>query len=454
MKKISVIGLGYVGLVTLCCFSYLGYNVIGTDIDKKKIRQLTKGTCPFYEPELDSLLERGLQNNTINFTEDVGSAVRETDIVFICVGTPQDITGDVDLSHVENVSKIIGENMNGYKVIVEKSTVPVKTAEKIRAIITNKNNVLNNSVTFSIASNPEFLREGEAVKNFLEPERIVIGTDNETAQKWLDEIYQSFSCPKIFTDITTSELIKYACNSFLAMKISYINLMADVCDKIDADIDTLSLVMGMDQRIGKSYLHAGIGYGGSCLLKDVNTFSKTLGQYEIHAGILQEVSEINSKRINRILEKARLHFNELNGLKVTILGLAFKKNTDDIRESQSIKLIERLALEECHISCYDPKAMKNAKRYFKSKKYNVEFSDNPYTILNKANLVFIMTDWDEFSQIDFSILKASSHNTVIIDGKNFLDAKTIASYGLKYEGVGRKRNNDVINQNFTTTDLA
>lgn len=436
MKNISVIGMGHVGLITLCCLAKQSHDVIGTDTDEKKLATLRSGECPLYEPGLSDLLFEGMQKGSISFAADVGEAVRKTDIVFICVGTPPGRDCSVDLSQIQEVSRVIGSNLNNYKVIVEKSTVPVNTANFIKRTVQNNLKPGFEDIKFDVVSNPEFLREGQAVQDFFHPERIVIGTENETAQEWMRELYSPFSCPIIFTDIATSELIKYACNSFLATKISFINLVANMCEKVAADVKMVAAAMGLDSRIGNSFLHAGIGYGGSCLPKDIKAFADMLESHEIDSGLLNEVIKINDQRIGHIIEKAMKHIGNFCEKRVLVLGLAFKKDTDDIRESQSIRLIEALLAQKSVITCYDPRALDNARNYFSPCDHKLTFCEDIYKAFTEIDIAFIMTDLDEICSIDFDVVKQKSGEVVIIDGKNLLDGSYVRSFGLRYEAIG------------------
>lgn len=434
MARLCVVGLGYVGLVTASCFASLGHSVAGLDKDQKKIDLLSRGISTFFEPGLDELLKSGLEKGLLFFTDDSKTAVSQAEIIFICVGTPPHENGMAEMSQVEEVSRCIAGSINGYKLIVEKSTVPAGTAERIRQTI--KMACQNADASFDVASNPEFLKEGSAVSDFMYPDRIVLGADNDRAREKLRELYQDFKCPVLFTDIPTAELIKHASNAFLAMKISFINLVADICEKVGANIKQVAFGLGYDKRIGREFLNAGAGYGGSCFPKDLKAFSAMADALGINTTLLKEVDRINEKRICLIVEKIEDALWVCKNKNIAVLGLAFKSNTDDVRESPGIKLIKELINRGGIISCYDPKAMDNARSELSGAKGLVTFAENPYDAARMTDAVVFMTEWPEFARMDFQKLRETMRTPVIIDARNMLVPNEVVKYGFWYKGIG------------------
>ena len=373
-QKLCVVGLGYVGVVTASCFARLGHMVIGVDNNPQRVELLSMGRLPFFEPGLDELLKEGLAKGNLSFSSDIDHAIRESKIVFICVGTPADENGQADLGQVEEVSRCIARNLNEYKLIVEKSTVPAGTAGKISQAIKLVN--LNGSHAFDMASNPEFLREGSAVSDFMAPDRVILGVESRRAAELARELYRDYDCPVLITDIATAELTKHASNAFLAMKISFANLMADICEKVGADIRMLADGMGYDKRIGREFLNAGAGYGGSCFPKDIKAFAALAGNLGIDPNLLQEIDRINERRIYSIVRKLEDALWVCRNKRIAVLGLAFKCNTDDVRESPGLKLIKQLAAKGSQIVCYDPRAMDNARNELNSLGIQVAFVEN------------------------------------------------------------------------------
>lgn len=434
MAKLCVIGLGYVGLVTASCFASLGHQVTGVDKCQNKLDILKKGTLPFYEPDLEQLLKQGLENNLLAFTGDVSQAVEQSEIIFICVGTPPDEKGRADMSQVEEVAREIAPNIKSRMLIVEKSTVPVGTAERITQTISLVNG--GKGFPFAVASNPEFLREGSAVADFLHPDRIVLGVDSNWSRLLLQELYAGFDCPILTTDTTTAELIKYASNTFLAMKISFANLVANICERAGADINLVADGMGYDRRIGRAFLNAGAGYGGSCFPKDVKAFAATAAALGIDNTLIKEVNRINEKRIDFIMEKIKDALWVVKNKKIAVLGLAFKQNTDDIRESPGIKLIRELVKDGSKVACYDPRAMHNAAPELSSLKDSLTLAATPYDAADKADALVFMTEWPEFLQLDFSQIRQLMRTPVIIDGRNMLPSAKLEQLGFIYNGIG------------------
>jgi len=429
--KIGVIGLGYVGLTTALTLAKLGFKVYGNDKDKIKLEKLKKGICPIYEPGLNELLAEMLEKRQIEFLEDITETIKISNVIFICVGTPTNPDGSPDLSQVEEVSKIIAENLNGYKLIVEKSTVPVQTAQWIKRTIKLYS---NENADFDVASNPEFLREGSALHDTFNPDRIVIGVENERAKEILLKIYEKINAPKIITDVNTAEIIKHASNAFLAMKISFINMIADLCEKTGADIKKVAEGMGYDKRIGREFLNAGIGYGGYCFPKDVKAFYHIGKSYGLDFSLLEIVERINNSRIDRVMEKLKNALWNLKNKKIAIWGLSFKPNTDDIREAPSIKIVKKLLEEGSIVSAYDPKAIENFKKLFP----NITYGRDKYEVLENANALLIVTEWDEFKNVDFEKMRKLMRTYIIIDGRNIFECEEVLKYKFEYYPIGRK----------------
>ncbi len=432
--KISIIGTGYVGLVTAVGLAELGHQIVATDKDLTKIYKLQAGIIPIYEPGLEELFKKVRAKGLISFIPDLATAIQESEVIFVCVGTPPLADGSADMSQIEEVARLIAENLNSYKLVVEKSTVPVKTSYWIKRTI---NLYKKSEASFDIASNPEFLREGSAVQDFLHPDRIIIGVENERAREIMLKIYERFQEKIIVTNIDTAELIKHASNSFLAMKISFINLMANICEKTEADIEKVALGMGLDPRIGREFLKAGIGYGGSCFPKDIKALTRIGEELGVEMGLLKEAHKINEDRIRLFLEKVRKALWVIKGKRVAVLGLSFKPNTDDIREAPSLKVISELRREEASIHLYDPKAMDNMKRIFPEDPPNLVYHSNLYEAIKGANALLILTEWDEFCQMDLDRVKNLMANPIIIDGRNIFEPEEIRKKGFEYYCFGR-----------------
>lgn len=434
VARLSVLGLGYVGLVTASCFAKLGHKVVGVDKDTNKIDLLSRGIPTFFESGLDELLREGLDKNLLSFTSDINAAISQSEIIFICVGTPPERDGQADMSQVEEVARSIGRSLNGYKLIVEKSTVPAGTAKRIIQTIKLVNQDLE--AQYDLASNPEFLKEGSAVRDFLQPDRVVLGADSDRARKLLLELYRDFKCPVLTTDVITAELIKHASNAFLAMKISFINLVADICEKVNADISLVAEGLGYDKRIGRDFLNAGAGYGGSCFPKDLKALAAMAGALGINTSLFKDIDLINEKRINSILYKLEDALWVCKNKTIAVFGLAFKSNTDDIRESPGLKLVFELIKKGARVVCFDPKAMDNAKNVLNSIGDLVIFAETPYQAAKTADALVFMTEWPEFTKLDFQKLKNLMRLPVIIDGRNMLSVDKIEKYGFWYSRVG------------------
>jgi UDPglucose 6-dehydrogenase len=433
--KIGVIGTGYVGLVTAVGLADLGHHVIGTDKVNEKIEKASQGKVPIYEPGLEKLLKKNLNNGNLCFSSDLEETVRSSDVLFVCVNTPQRKDGSADMSYVEGVSRCIAENLNGYKLVVEKSTVPVRTSSWIKRTISlyKKGDYL-----FDVASNPEFLREGSAVSDFLNPDRIVIGVESEKAKNILLKIYDKYQDKIHITNIDTAELIKHASNSFLAMKISFINLISDLCEKTEADVELVARGMGLDSRIGKQFLRAGLGYGGSCFPKDVRALEKIGEDLGIDMRLLKEVDRINTARIDVFIHKLKEALWILKNKKLAVLGLAFKPRTDDIRNAPSVEIIKRILEEEAHLSLYDPEAAEKVKKLFPERGPHVQYAESAYEALKNANAALFITEWEEFSKLDLDKVKKLMANPIIIDGRNIFNPREVRAKGFEYYSIGRK----------------
>ena len=429
--KIAVAGAGYVGLVTAACFAELGNEVICVDIDEEKIKKLNEGIIPIYEPELEELTIKNRNGNRLFFTTDLKKAIKESEIIFICVGTPPKENGDADLSHVDSVARTIAEVMDSYKIIVEKSTVPVETGEKVAKSIKSYN---RHKVDFDVVSNPEFLREGSAINDFMKPDRIVIGAESERAKAIMKKLYAPLKSAIIFTDIKSAEIIKHASNSFLATKISFINAVANICEAAGADVEKVAEGMGYDKRIGRSFLNAGIGYGGFCFPKDAEAFIKISERLGYDFRLLKEVQEINTVQKNNFVKKVEKALWVVKNKTIAVLGLAFKPNTDDMRFAPSIEIIGALQKEGANIKAYDPKAENNAKKILKG----ITYCSSPYDAAEGADALLIITEWSEFRELDLKKLKSLMRHALIIDGRNIFNPEQLRKEGFVYISVGRK----------------
>ena len=429
--KIAVAGAGHVGLVTAACFAEIGNDVICFDIDEDKINKLNNNIIPIYEPGLEELVVRNKKSGRLKFTTDLKRAIKESEIIFICVGTPPKENGEADLSYVENVARTIAEVMDSYKLIVEKSTVPVETGEKVAKIIKAYS---MHKVDFDVVSNPEFLREGSAVNDFMQPDRIVIGCESENAKRLMEKLYEPLKVPIIFTDIKSAEIIKHASNSFLATKISFINAIANICELAGADVEKVADGMGLDKRIGREFLSAGIGYGGFCFPKDADAFIRIAEKLGYDFKLLKIAQEINSKQRRHFVKKIEQALWIVKNKTIGILGLAFKPNTDDMRFAPSIDIITELQKEGATIRAYDPKAMEKAKEILK----NVMYCSNPYDVAKDADALVIITEWNEFKELDLRRIKALMKHPLIIDGRNIYNHEDIKKEGFAYISIGRR----------------
>ena len=431
--KISCMGCGYVGLVAGTCLADMGNEVICFDIDKGKINKLEKGIIPIYEPGLKDMFERNIKEKRLHFSNGIKTAIKESNVIFITVGTPPGKNHEADLFAVESVAEQIGRNMNTYKVIVNKSTVPVGTAELVKNII-KKNQT--GEYEFDVVSNPEFLREGEAVKDFTNPDRIVIGTDSERAKKIMVSIYRGIARtdkPVFITDIKSAEMIKYASNAMLATRISFMNEIAQLCEKVGADVKSVAKGVGLDNRIGPRFLQAGMGYGGSCFPKDVKALAELMKRNKVKGKILSAVNWVNENQRSFILSKIKKLLPHLKGKTIAIWGLAFKPKTDDIREAPSIAIIMELQGLGAKIRAFDPEAKINAKKVLK----NVVFCNDPYSTAKGCDALVIVTEWNEFRVLDMDKVKRLLKQPNIIDGRNIYEPEEMRSAGFNYIGIGR-----------------
>ena len=429
--KICVIGSGYVGLVTGSCFADLGNDVICVDNDKSKVAALKKGLIPIYEPGLEELVKRNVKEGRLSFTGNLKDGIKRSEIIFVCVPTPPKDNGDADMTYVENVAREIALSMTSYKLIVDKSTVPVNTGEWVEHTI----NIYNKrKIKFDVASNPEFLKEGSAIEDFMNPDRVVVGVKSKRAADILTELYNPLKAPIVVTDIKSAELIKHASNSFLATKISFINSVANICDRVGADVVDVARGMGLDKRISKDFLNAGIGSGGSCFPKDLDAFVHIAGKIGYDFGILKEAQRVNREQKRLAIKKIESLLWNLPKKTVGILGLSFKPGTDDLREAPALEIIETLLTEGVRVKAYDPVAMTKAKERLKN---NVKFCKDPYETAKNSDCLVVATEWNEFKELDFKKIKKLMRQPIIVDGRNIYDPKEMKKLGFKYIGIGR-----------------
>ncbi|MCK5305529.1 MAG: UDP-glucose/GDP-mannose dehydrogenase family protein [Candidatus Omnitrophica bacterium] len=431
VKRVCVVGSGYVGLVTGSCLADLGNNVICVDNDKKKIEMLNKFKMPIYEPGLEDVVKRNVEAGRLFFTTDLKDSVKKSEVIFIAVGTPPKANGEADLSCIEDVSKQIALNMDEYRLIVDKSTVPVQTGQRVKETITRN---LKKDIEFDVASNPEFLKEGSAINDFTRPDRIVIGVETERAAVILKEIYNPFNSPIITTDIQSAELIKHAANSFLATKVSFVNALSVICELTGADVDKVTEGMGMDKRIGSSFLNAGVGFGGFCFPKDLAAFIKISEKLGYDFKLLKAVEEINKKQKDRFIKKIEDALWNIKDKTIAVLGLSFKPNTDDIRFAPSIDIIKALLRDGAGIRAYDPYAMDKMSQVLPEVKY----CQSSYEAADGADALVIVTEWSEFKELDFVKIKGLLNDAILIDGRNMYDPDSMRRLGFKYVCIGKK----------------
>ncbi len=439
--KIAVIGTGYVGLVTGTCLAEVGTDVTCIDIDQKKIDGLKNGIMPIYEPGLEEMVVRNYQKGKIHFSTSLAEGIKDCDVAFIAVGTPPDEDGSADLKYVLGVASEIGRHMNSYGVIVTKSTVPVGTAEKVRNAVAGELAKRGADIPFDIASNPEFLKEGAAIDDFMRPDRIVVGVDSERAEEVMRKLYKPFIMnghPLIFMDIPSAEMTKYAANAMLATRISFMNDIANLCEIMGADVNKVRQGIGSDPRIGSRFIYAGIGYGGSCFPKDVKALIKTAKENGYTMRLLESVEEVNEDQKTLLFNKIQDYFSgNLNGKNFAMWGLSFKPNTDDMREAPSLVLIDHILNSGGKVKAYDPVATHEAQRIVGEK---IEFCEEPYEALSGADALLIVTEWSEFKLPDFDRIKASLNHKVIFDGRNIYDFQEMKELGFDYFCVGLKTN--------------
>ncbi|HET9400571.1 MAG TPA: UDP-glucose/GDP-mannose dehydrogenase family protein [Candidatus Acidoferrales bacterium] len=447
--RIAVIGSGYVGLVSGACLAEIGHEVICADNDSSKIRALNSGHIPIFEENLDAIVAKLRTSGRLKFTDDIPEAVRAGDAIFICVGTPPLETGDADLSAIENVARVIAAEARSPKLVIEKSTVPVQTGKQVKRALQVYGR--GHGVQFHVASNPEFLREGTAVEDFLHPDRIVMGVEDPAAERQLREIYrpileQNFYCPihsgkcppsppvkLVVTTINSAELIKHASNSFLALKISYANLIADLCERLGADVDEVTAAMGMDPRIGSQFLKAGLGFGGFCLPKDVQAFIRLAETASVDFGVLKEAEFVNKRRISAFIERMRKALWIVKDKQVGALGLAFKANTDDIRFSPAIDVLTRICREGARVIAHDPQAIERSRAVLPG----VQFTEDPYATANGSEALLILTEWPQFRALDWKRIRAAMVRPLVIDGRNLLNPREMEELGFEYYSFGR-----------------
>lgn len=433
--KAAIIGTGYVGLTTGTCLAELGHDIICVDNDPAKLEKLNKGESPIFEPGLEELIKKNMKDGKLTFTADIGPAVEDAQVIFICVNTPPKEDGQADLKYVEIVAREIAEKMNGdYKVIVDKSTVPVKTAEKVKEIITKHS---NDDSKFDVISNPEFLKEGTAVEDTLRPDRIVIGVDSKKAEDIILELYKPLidatNAPVKITSVRSAELIKHGANTFLAMKISFANLIAETCEEAGANAQEVLEAIGLDDRIGSKFLNPGIGFGGSCFPKDIAAYKKTLEMLDIDNAFVQAIEDVNEQARVRFLQRLEKELWVIDGKNIGILGLAFKPNTDDIRNSPALKIIEKLKQDGANIKAYDPEAMDNAKEILS----DITYCENAQEVAKDADALVICTEWDEFKNLNLEETKSLMNTPMIFDGRNAINEEAAKKAGFKYMGVGK-----------------
>lgn len=434
--NLAIIGTGYVGLTTGTCFAEVGHHVVCVDNDEAKVQALQQGQMPIYEPDLEEMIVANVSAGRLSFTTDLASAVRECEIVFIAVPTPPHEDGSVDLSYIEGVSREIADALTpeiGYRIVVDKSTVPVSTGVKVYQVIER---YANKGVDVDVVSNPEFLREGSAVHDLLNPDRIVIGADSQRAMDMMKRVYQPFSAPIVEVDLASAELIKHAANSFLALKISYINAVSAVCEKAGADVELVAMGIGLDKRISRHFLNAGLGYGGSCFPKDVKGFINVSEQLGAPLELLREVERVNKAQLERFLSRIRKKLWVLRKKKIAVWGLAFKQNTDDVRESVAIKLIRRLCEEGARVVAYDPKASVTGARALEG--CNVTIADDMYECVRDAEVLVVATEWKQFAMANLVKVRELMRLPIIFDGRNILHGDNAVHAGFEYHSIGRK----------------
>lgn len=444
--KIAIVGSGYVGLVTGACFSEVGIDVVCVDIDEKKIENLNHGIIPIYEPGLEEMIKRNMLKGRLNFSTNLADTISGVEAIFISVGTPPDEDGSADLKHVLAVARACGRHMNNYKLIVTKSTVPVGTSDKVRNAIQEELDTRMVNIPFDVASNPEFLKEGAAISDFMKPDRIVIGTESDRAEKLIQKLYKPFTLnghPIIFMDIVSAEMTKYAANSMLATKISFINDIANLCEIVGADINNVRKGIGSDSRIGKKFIYPGIGYGGSCFPKDVQALIRTASENKYDLKVLKAVEAVNKAQKLVLFHKINSHFNgNLQDKTVAVWGLSFKPQTDDMREAPSLQIIKKLLAAGVRVKAYDPVAIEEAKHHFGNA---ITYCEDQYETLIDADCLAVLTEWSEFRVPNFKVMKCLLKNPIVFDGRNIYDKEEMHTLGYQYSCIGintKKRNSE------------
>jgi UDPglucose 6-dehydrogenase len=432
-RRVGVLGLGHVGLPTALGFAEIGWTVVGTDNDESKVTAVDQGVPPFFEPGLEELLRKHLASGRFKALRDVGETVRQSDILFICVGTPHCEDGSADLSQVEGAARVVAENLTSYKLVVEKSTAPVMTARWIERAILRHGDGKNE---FEVACNPEFLREGTAIHDFLHPDRVVIGALSEKARSWLAELYGPLGRPMLITDLNTAEMIKHASNAFLALKISYINMVSDLCEAAGANVKDLATGLGLDPRIGSHFLQAGIGYGGFCLPKDLKAFMHVAEELGVNFDLLREVERVNQSRVEWFVRKVQKALWVLRDKKLAVWGLAFKPQTDDIREAPSVNVVRRLRQAGALLRLYDPAATQEFRQVFPEERDRLVYCSSAIEAARGADAILVLTEWPEFREMDWKQVRECVVLPVVVDGRNCLDATALKAEGFEYHCMG------------------
>ena len=440
--RVAVIGTGYVGLVTGTCFAEMGNTVWCVDVNEEKIDKLSKGIIPIYEPGLAEMVDRNKSTGSLNFTTDISKALESSEIAFIAVGTPMGEDGSADLQYVLAVAKSIGSNMKRHMFVVDKSTVPVGTAQKVRYTIQTELDARNSDLTFDVISNPEFLKEGSAIADCMKPDRVVVGVDSKRAEDAMRELYKPYFMNNdnlIFMDIPSAEMTKYAANSMLATKISFMNEISNICERVGADVNKVRRGIGSDKRIGFSFIYPGCGYGGSCFPKDVQALIRTASEYGYESKLLQSVEDVNNAQKQVLVRKVKTRFgSDLSGKTFATWGLSFKPDTDDMRESPAITILKELTDAGARINAYDPKAVKEAKECYLKGNKDITYCESKYEALRDADALILITEWKEFRSPDFYEIKRLLKEPVIFDGRNQYDAKRVEDYGIEYYQIGVK----------------
>lgn len=437
--RTTIVGTGYVGLVTGTCFAEMGIDVTCVDVDKNKIENLKKGISPIYEPGLDELIDKNIAKNRLQFSTNLSECIEGVDVIFSAVGTPPDEDGSADLKYVLEVAKTIGKHMNQYCLVVTKSTVPVGTAQRVRQAIQEELDKRGVNIEFDVASNPEFLKEGNAVKDFLSPDRIVVGVESQKAMDIMNKLYKPFTLNGhnvIYMDVPSAEMTKYAANAMLAVRISFMNEVANLCEKVGADVNMVRKGIGSDPRIGSKFLYSGVGYGGSCFPKDVKALYQTGLEYDVELKVVKAAEDANDLQKLVIFKKLKRIYPDLKGKTIAIWGLSFKPETDDMREAPSLYILDALSKEGCKIRAYDPIAIEETKR--KLPNLDITYCDDVYSTIENSDALLLLTEWKEFRVPDWKKIINSMNKLVLLDGRNIYDSKEMNELGFYYEGIGTK----------------